>query len=223
MPRNAQSELKRTAALDGGDSAAAIRSAVSRQAILDAARELFSIDGYTATSISEIVARAGTSVGLPYYHFGSKKQIFLTLWNEYQVGQEARTRAAVATARKAGAVGMDLLLTGTRAYLHGAWEARDILPMVHSRDTPAGFDAVIREADRRWERQNRALLSEYDPQLVQTAAVLLAGALRAVCLEFPKCKTEGDAEQLIDAALVLFAGLLQGLEGRESRLSALKV
>lgn len=198
--------------LDGAESSAAIRSAVSRQAILDAARELFSTQGYTATSISDIVAQAGTSVGLPYYHFGSKKQIFFTLWNEYQVSQEVRTRAAVASARRAGATGKDLLLAGTRAYLQGGWEARDILPMVHSRDTPPGFDAVIREADRRWERQNRALLSDYDPPLVRTAAVLLSGSLRAVCLQFPKCRSEAEAAQLVDDAVMLIGGMLGGLD-----------
>jgi AcrR family transcriptional regulator len=207
----ARNEAGRVPASDGTDSTAALRSAVSRQSILDAARELFSTEGYAASSISDIVAQAGTSVGLPYYHFGSKKQIFLALWHEYQVAQEARARAAVAVARRAGSTGKELLLAGTRAYLQGAWEARDILPMVHSRDTPAGFDAVILEADRRWERQNRALLSEYDPELVRTAAVLHRGALRAVCLQFPKCRSEAEAAELIDDALLLFSGLLDGL------------
>lgn len=190
---------------------AAVPPVTSRQAILDAARELFSDRGYTATSIADIVARSGSSVGLPYYHFGSKKDIFLTLWNEYQASQAAHTRAAVAEARRQGATGLDLLLVGTRAYLEGAWRTRNILPMIHSRDTPGGFDAVIRDADRRWERQNRALLSEYDPQLVRTAVVMVEGALGAVCLKLPKCRTDTEADQLIDSALLLFAGLLSGL------------
>lgn len=189
------------------------RAEASRQAILDAARELFSLHGYAATSVSDIVSRAGTSVGLPYYHFGSKKHVFLTLWNEYQNAQERRTRAAVADARRRGATGPDLLLAGTRAYLTGAWEARDIVPMVHSRDTPAGFDVVIRDADNRWLQRNRALLSDSDPHLVRTATVLLSGALRAACLELPNCRTQADAERLIDDALLVFSGLLAGLDG----------
>jgi hypothetical protein len=85
--------------------------------------------------------------------------------------------------------------------------------MVHSRDTPAGFDAVMREADRRWERQNLALLSEYDPDLVRTTAVLFRGGLWGMCQEFPKCKTEREASRLIDDALRLFSGLLSGFTG----------
>jgi AcrR family transcriptional regulator len=211
MLKAAQNGRKRVAAPHQLDTRAALRSAVSRQSILDAARELFSTQGYAASSISEIVAQAGTSAGLPYYHFGSKKQIFLTLWHEYQVAQEARTRAAVTAARRKGATGKELLLAGTQAYLQGAWEARDMLPMVHGRDTPPGFDTVILEADRRWERQNRVLLSEYDPELVRTAALLHSGALRAVGLQFPKCQSEAEAGRLIQDALLLFSGLLDGL------------
>jgi AcrR family transcriptional regulator len=214
VSRVSQSESGPSNAPEGGDSIAAIRSAVSRQAILNAARKLFSTRGYAATSIADIVASAGTSVGLPYYHFGSKKQIFLTLWSEYQISQEVQTRAAVAGARRAGARGEGLLLAGTRAYLQGAWEARDILPMVHGRDTPPGFDSMLREADRRWERQNRALLTGHEPELVATATALLSGALRALCLEFPKCRTQQDATKLIDDAMVLFAGLLGCLAKR---------
>jgi AcrR family transcriptional regulator len=201
---------RKSPAPNGADSSAA-RSAASRQAILDAARELFSLHGYAATSVTDIVARAGRSVGLPYYHFGSKKQIFITLWNDYQISQEEHARAAVAEARRSGVTRKDLFLIGAHAYLHGAWAARDILPMVHSRDTPPGFDAVIREANTRWEKHNRALLSSYDPQRVRTAAVLMGGALEAICLELSS-RNEFEANRLIENALALFAGMLSSLE-----------
>ncbi len=187
------------------------RSALSRHVILEAARDLFSEQGYTATSMSDIVGRAGTSVGLPYYHFGSKKDIFLTLWNEYQDAQEETTRAAVAAARQTGATGKEQMLAGTAAYMYGAWRARRILPMVHGRDTPAGFDAAVREADRRWQGQNQALLAEYDPNLVRTVAILLGGGLRAVCLELAGCRSEAQADRLTADALVVFGGLLAAL------------
>ena len=211
MPKSGRNGAGAPSVANGSESAAALRSSTSQQAILAAARELFTSQGYSATSISEIVTRAGTSVGLPYYHFGSKKKIFVTLWSEFEDSQMSRTRTAVAAARRAGASGKELLLVGTRAYLEGAWQDRDIVPLVLSRDTPAGFDAVMREVDRKWERQNRALLSDYEPELVRTAAVLLGGALRAVCLEFPRCKSETEAFKLIEDALLLYSGLLSGL------------
>jgi hypothetical protein len=47
--------------------------------------------------------------------------------------------------------------------------------------------------------------------MVRTAAVLLSGALRAVCLQFPRCKNQYEASRLIDDTLLLFSGLLSGL------------
>lgn len=47
-------------------------SAASREAILDAARELMGRSGYQATSISAICRRSGLPVGSVYHHFGSK-------------------------------------------------------------------------------------------------------------------------------------------------------
>ncbi len=212
MPRVSSTDVVRKSPGPSGADTSAARSAVSRLAILNAARELFSVRGYNATSISDIVARAGTSVGLPYYHFGSKKQIFLTLWNDYQVSQEAHARAAVAEARTVGVAGKDLLLVGSRAYLRGAWAARDIVPLVHSRDAPPGFEAVAREATRRWERQNRALLSSYDPKYVKTATVLMEGVLGSISLELAKCRNELEANELIENSLTLIGGMLSRLD-----------
>jgi AcrR family transcriptional regulator len=186
------------------------RSAESRREILNAARQLFAEKGYSATSIADIVERAGKSIGLPYYHFGSKKQIFLTIWNEYQQSQEDYAAAAVAKARRSGASGKDLFLAGARAYLERAWMARDYEPMVIlSTDTPPEFDAVLAEAARRWGRQNRSLLSEYDSRLVKTATVMASGALRSLCLEFPKCKGDAEANRLIDDAEGLLSTMLR--------------
>lgn len=190
----------------------AVRVGDARQAILNAARDLFSAQGYSATSISEIVARAGTSVGLPYYHFGSKKEIFLALWKEYQANQEERAREAVAAATASGARGRELLLAGTEAYMWGAWEARDMVPMLHSMDAPSGFGAAILEADRRWERRNQALLGGYSPELVPAMTMLFAGALRAACLRLPRCRGRADAGQLIRHSLLGLAGLLDVLQ-----------
>ncbi|ONH59115.1 hypothetical protein CcI49_18400 [Frankia sp. CcI49] len=177
--------------------------------MLDSARQLFAEKGYAATSIIDIAERSGISVGGLYHHFGSKKQIFLALWAEYQRAQEEHTRSAVAAARKADATGKELLLAGVESYLQGAWLARDFEPMVVlGTDAPPGFDGILAEADRQWARQNRALLSEYDPQLVNAATVMLAGALKSLCLEFPHCRSDAEGKRLIDDALKLFSSML---------------
>lgn len=53
----------------------------SRQAILDAAEQLFADKGYEATTIQEIADRAGLSRGAPTYFFGSKEALYRAVLN----------------------------------------------------------------------------------------------------------------------------------------------
>jgi AcrR family transcriptional regulator len=55
----------------------------SRRQVLDAALELFSHQGYRATTIREIAEAAKVSVGSVYHHFPEKDAIFQTLLEEY--------------------------------------------------------------------------------------------------------------------------------------------
>ena len=48
----------------------------SREAILDAAEQLFAAKGYEETSLQEIGQHAGVSRGTPNYFFGSKEQLY---------------------------------------------------------------------------------------------------------------------------------------------------
>ena len=58
------------------------RSRASRDALMEAALELFGRNGYEATAIGDIAARAHTSIGAFYQYFRSKRQILLVLMNE---------------------------------------------------------------------------------------------------------------------------------------------
>jgi AcrR family transcriptional regulator len=59
------------------------KSGKSRAAILDAALQLFSHQGYRGTSIREIAAKAAVSTGNVYHHFPDKESIFETLLSQY--------------------------------------------------------------------------------------------------------------------------------------------
>jgi AcrR family transcriptional regulator len=190
------------------------RATASRQAILAAARRLFSTAGYAATSVTDIVSEAGTSVGLPYYHFGSKKSIFLTLWSEYQQSQHVRTDAAIEEARKAGETGAALIRASTRAYLEGAWANRDILPMVHGPDRPPGFDETMASGAQDWHRQMQSLLAHYDRLTAKTAISMISGGLSAVCVDLSNCTNDLQAKRVIEDALLLVSSLLDGLPPR---------
>jgi AcrR family transcriptional regulator len=59
------------------------RSQRSRTQVLDAALALFSHQGYRATSMRDIAAKAGVSTGNVYHHFKDKETIFLELLDQY--------------------------------------------------------------------------------------------------------------------------------------------
>jgi TetR/AcrR family transcriptional regulator, mexJK operon transcriptional repressor len=55
------------------------RSARKRQAILDAARELFLRNGYAGTSMDDVAARAAVSKQTVYKHFVDKERLFTAI------------------------------------------------------------------------------------------------------------------------------------------------
>jgi AcrR family transcriptional regulator len=60
------------------------KSERSRRAVLDAALQLFSQQGYRATSVRDIAEQARVSTGNLYHHFPDKEAIFQELIAEYR-------------------------------------------------------------------------------------------------------------------------------------------
>ena len=58
----------------------------TRQSILDAAHALFAERGYSGAHVNDIVARAGTTKPMVYYHFGSKEGLFAAVLEEVYAG-----------------------------------------------------------------------------------------------------------------------------------------
>ncbi len=61
----------------------ASKSEISTGRVLDSALELFSTQGYGATSMRQIAEACDQSVGNLYHHFGSKEAIFQRLIDDY--------------------------------------------------------------------------------------------------------------------------------------------
>src|SRR6188508_385483 len=86
-PKTLTKATAKAAPAKAGPAKAAGRRWSSTEAVradfLDAARVVFAKRGFTEASVTEVVERAGASVGSLYHHFGSKSDLFLALWQRH--------------------------------------------------------------------------------------------------------------------------------------------
>jgi AcrR family transcriptional regulator len=66
----------------------------TRQLLVTVARQLFTERGYAATSIEEIIQRAGVARGALYHHFSGKDALFAAVYDAVQADTAARVVAA---------------------------------------------------------------------------------------------------------------------------------
>jgi AcrR family transcriptional regulator len=100
--------------MDDGTSTRAARTAERRQAILEAALRCFIEHGYDATTIDDICAGAGASIGSVYYHFGSKEQMAGALWLDGYRGFGAAVSRTLADSRSVEAAIRDVAVIPLR-------------------------------------------------------------------------------------------------------------
>ena len=85
----------------------------TRQALLSAARDMFTTEGYQATNIEAIAQAARVTRGAFYYHFADKKALF----DAVVVALEAEAAHAVAMRARTIGQAWERLLVGIDAYL----------------------------------------------------------------------------------------------------------
>src|SRR5437870_3125344 len=88
------------------------RSEATRARLLAIARKRFGTKGYAATSVEDLVRRAGVTKGAFYHHFDDKKSVFLAVLED---AQQRLAQACVATAR--GEDAWERALAGCHAFL----------------------------------------------------------------------------------------------------------
>jgi AcrR family transcriptional regulator len=89
------------------------RTEATTTALVDAARELFARDGYDATSLDAVAARAGVTKGAVYHHFEGKRQLFEAVFTR-EVERIARPLAEAYGRKKDP---WDAFQAGCRAFL----------------------------------------------------------------------------------------------------------
>lgn len=90
-------------------------AAQTREAVLDAARELFVSQGYSQTTVQQVAEKAGVSVQTIYTSVGGKGEVLAALVRQMDVDAGARTIAkdfdAAKDARELLALGIGLIRT----------------------------------------------------------------------------------------------------------------
>jgi AcrR family transcriptional regulator len=187
------------------------RTAQTQRALLDAAREIFTEQGFIEASIADVVERAGSSVGSLYHHFGGKSELFVALWQEHQLAHEEAASKAVAAARQGGVTdSTELFCAGARAFLEGSWQRRDLAMLFFAGDGPPGFEIMKRRRGREWIGQNDALLRLPDTALDRLFAAILTSLIGEGAREVSMAKTRRQATRIIDAVIEYSRRLMNG-------------
>lgn len=185
------------------------RTAATQRTLLDAAAEVFVEHGFTNASISDIVSRAGSSVGSLYHHFGGKTELFLALWNDYQNEHERLVASAVAKARKAGETDpLALFNVGSRSYFDYTWKHRELERVFIEGDTPPGFEVLRRERGREWVRQNSVLLGASDDTLGRLTVAVITDIVTVSGQEVALSASKREADEVVGAAAELVGRLV---------------
>jgi AcrR family transcriptional regulator len=182
------------------------RGAATRSGLLAAAREVFISTGYAQAGVTDIVARAGASVGSLYHHFTGKADLYLTLFEEFHEDQGERARAAVRAARGAGVIDPKLqFVAAARSYLDGCFAQRDLSRLFVSGDAPPGFDVVMRRRLREWADRNAEFFARSAEPVDEAVAVVLTGALMLAVAEVALCEDPHRARRLADSVLEIMS------------------
>ncbi|MFD4440237.1 TetR/AcrR family transcriptional regulator [Nocardia sp. NPDC058519] len=119
-----------------------ISAALTRTAVLDAARTLFISKGFETTSIDEIARASQSSNGAVYHHFRDKQEIFAEL---FRTSQASIMQTAVA-AMPSDATAWQRVEQATRAFLRSYVDDDDARTLLRQAISVLGWDRV-RELD----------------------------------------------------------------------------
>ncbi len=186
------------------------QGAATRQALLDAACDLFGERGYAATSIDDVAQAANVTKGAFYHHYAGKQDLFAGVYE--QVKREVSERVATAFLEPDPWVD---LCAGCQAMLDAHLDPRVQRIVLH--DAQAVLDAdTIRRVDTRYgavvlrgalRRSIRA--GVVLPLPLKMLALMLTGAILEGCMAI--ADSDDSTRARADAGDVLTT-LLQGLK-----------
>jgi AcrR family transcriptional regulator len=185
-----------------------------RADLLDAARIVFAKRGFAEASVTEVVERAGSSVGSLYHHFGSKNDLFLALWQRHHEEQMQIARDGVARARADGVTDpFDLLVAGSRAYLEATWSRRDLVRIFQDGDTPPGFQQVRRRGGLAWIEANFKVLRAENDSVHRVLVWLVTSFVGEARREIARARTAKAAAEQVETMIEVLRQMRPVLTG----------
>jgi AcrR family transcriptional regulator len=156
-------------------------SASTKRALVDVAEELFTDNGYAATSLDAIVAGARVTKGALYHHFSGKQALFEAVFERV----ESDASRAIQKSIKGHRDPWEKAQAGLRAFLEVVQEARYRRIVIQEGPSVLGYERY-REQEERSTFANvldivRSVLAagqwELDEDLSQTFARIFFGAM----------------------------------------------
>jgi AcrR family transcriptional regulator len=184
----------------------------ARQALVEAARDLFVQHDYDDVSTAQILERSGVSRGALYHHFPSKLDLFAAVYED----SERRVIARIAESLAAAPTPFAALLEGARAYLRqcegdeefrriGLTQSRAVFGWERWRSAASdlGIAVVLAAVSAAIEA------GELPPLDPEATAIVLLGALIEAAMLIVVAEDRADARSRSERTIV---ALLEGLQ-----------
>jgi AcrR family transcriptional regulator len=185
------------------------RTEATTTALIAAARELFAEDGYAATSLDAVVAKAGVTKGALYHHFAGKRELFAAVF----AAEQERISAALIAAAGRESDPWDAFEAGCGAFIEICQEPGAQRIFLLDAPTALGWETTrelesgsLQLMERGLERAIEAGRIEARP--VRPLAHLLFGA---VCESAMVVARAPDHDEALEEALAELARLLRSL------------
>lgn len=185
-------------------------AAETRGHILEQATSLFEEKGYSATTVDDIAAALGMTKGAVFYHFKTKKDLFVTIWTSLQKEMDTdirRTAAKVAASSDDPFAGM---MAGARIQIGYLKQKRFYRIVMIEGPVVLGMEEwIARDVDLSKQRISKAIDYLVGKGLLKTTAkdslnLLFLGMLSYGVLA---SKNAEDTQPLVDSFEIIMRGL----------------
>jgi AcrR family transcriptional regulator len=185
-------------------------AALTRADLLAVARRSFAEDGYAATTLDAVAARAGLTRGAVHHHFGDKRALFIEV---FEAIENELNDAVIRAALAAPPDPLEQMRAGCRALFE--FFGRPEYRQVALGDAPAvlglldwyDIDRGIGMTTMRFGVRALAEAGHLEPSRVAAVTVLLYGALTEAAINLQTRHSPHSADEFIDTVESFLEGL----------------